>query len=73
MKTTKDVQKDELKEKVEFDKKLSSAIMLSIDADAAFKLYSHRVISPEDFMNRISDLVLMAQSILANSVNDGSN
>lgn len=43
---------DDKKRIDEFNKKLSDAISFTIDAEAAFKLYSYRCISPEQFVAR---------------------
>jgi hypothetical protein len=39
------------------NEKLSKAIMLSVDLESNFRLYSYRCISPQDFINRINMLV----------------
>ncbi len=37
--------------------KLSSSIMLAVQLDSAFKLYSFHIINPEDYIGRIDELV----------------
>jgi len=39
------------------DKKLSGSIMHAIEIDSAFKLYSFRIISPEQYISRIAELI----------------
>ncbi len=36
------------------DKKLSNAIMLAIELDSAFKLYSFRIIPPESYKEQVN-------------------
>lgn len=44
--------------------KLRSAIMLSIDLDGAFRLYSFRCIGPEAFIERTNNLVETYQATM---------
>jgi hypothetical protein len=43
------------------NEKLSKAIMLSVDLESNFRLYSYRCISPQDFINRINMLIELYQ------------
>ncbi len=41
----------------QIDKKLSASIMLAIEMDSTFKLYSYRIIDQNAFMHRVSELI----------------
>lgn len=57
-KTTQDkTLNDEVTNKDFVNKHLGNAIMLSIDLESSFKLYSFRVITPETFIARTKELV----------------
>lgn len=47
---------DQLKDKNKIDRQLSAAIMCAVEMETTMKLYSYRVISPEDFIQRVTDL-----------------
>jgi hypothetical protein len=40
----------------ETDRELSKAIIVSLDIEQNFKLYSYRIISPDEFIRRVSEL-----------------
>lgn len=46
------------------DVQLSSSIMHSIEIDSAFRLYSHHIISPEQFIERTKELIDLYNSNL---------
>ena len=41
----------------ENEKKLSKAIMLAVELEGTFKLYSYRIITPDQYQERVNDLV----------------
>lgn len=45
-----------MEDKNKTDFRLSQSIMTALEVEQAFKLYSYRIIPPEDFVKRISDL-----------------
>lgn len=44
------------------DIKLSAAILLAIDAESNFKLYSYRICPPEQFIARMDEIVQLYQT-----------
>lgn len=46
----------ELESSQDFQKKLSTNIMLALEVKQAFEMYSYRIIGPDDFIERIKDL-----------------
>ena len=40
----------------DYQARLSANIMLALEVKNAFEMYSYRIISPEDFIERIKDL-----------------
>ena len=46
-----------MKDKNKQDKQLAAAILLSVDIESNFKLYSYRVIDQEQFLQKQKDLV----------------
>jgi len=48
-----------LKSTKETEKILTDSIMLCVELDSIFKLYSYRIISPDQFMARVKDLNLL--------------
>lgn len=46
----------ELESSKKFEKKLSSHIMCALEIKQAFEMYSYRIIGPEDFIQRVSDI-----------------
>lgn len=47
---------EQIKSDKEQQHELSKAIMLSLEVEQAFKMYSYRIIGPEDFKARIKEL-----------------
>ena len=61
-KQTKITDTDQIQSDQERDTKLSKAIMLAIELDSSFKLYSFRIISPEQYQERVNELVSFYKS-----------
>ena len=53
-----------LKSTKETEKILTDSIMLCVELDSIFKLYSYRIISPDQFMARVKDLNLLINKTL---------
>lgn len=45
------------------DRNLSAAISLAIELDGSFRLYSYRVITPEQFISRAEELISFHKSM----------
>lgn len=48
---------DHKKEKDDFNKKLSSSITVAIDVESAFRMYSYRIVPPEVYISRITEIL----------------
>lgn len=48
---------DEVNKKDFVNKHLPQAIMLAVELESAFKLYSYRILTPEQFIARTNELV----------------
>ena len=46
-----------LKSTKDQERQLSANIMFALEIKQAFEMYSYRIISPEDFIDRITDLI----------------
>jgi len=55
--TIPDTQMDQLVQKNAIDRRLALSIMLSIDIESNFKLYSYRVITQTIFLERTAELL----------------
>lgn len=56
-------------EKVQEGKQLSAGILLAVELESNFKLYSYRCIEPENFLQRIDELIKVYDSIRNNNTN----
>lgn len=56
MEKSNELQPDSITNKVNNEKLLSAAIMLAIDLDSTFKMYSYRCISAEQYTERVKEL-----------------
>ena len=50
-------------EQIQEGKKLSAAILLTVELETNFKLYSYRCIEPKNFMERVDELVSIYKKI----------
>lgn len=48
---------DEIQDKNITDRLLTAAILLSVEVESNFKLYSYRVVDPQNFMVRTRELI----------------
>ena len=55
--------RDDAQRRKEIENKLSACIMLGVEIDSAFKLYSHRVIPAEVYISKVSELVQYYEKI----------
>lgn len=51
------------KEKVQQGKKLSAGILLAVELDSNFKLFSYRCIEPENYIERIDQLISIYKNV----------
>lgn len=64
---------DEKKQQTDRDRKISVAIAAAIEADKAFKLYSYRILNPDDFVDLIVQSSQFVIRELANLEKDESS
>ncbi len=61
------------KEKVQHGKKLSAGILLAVELESNFKLYSYRCIEPENYLQRIDQLIKVYNAVLSANTKQSSN
>lgn len=57
------------KQKVQEGKQLSAGILLAVELESNFKLYSYRCIEPENYLQRIDQLIKVYDAVRTNNTN----
>jgi len=55
------------KEETQQGKNLSAGILLAVELESNFKLYSYRCIEPENFLERIDNLIKLYNDVTKNN------
>jgi hypothetical protein len=55
------------KQKVQQGKQLSAGILLAVELESNFKLYSYRCIEPENYLQRVDQLIKVYNNVRTNT------
>tara|TARA_B110000879_G_C11170990_1_gene513567 strand:- start:1437 stop:1643 length:207 start_codon:yes stop_codon:yes gene_type:complete len=59
-------------QETENGKQLSAGILLAVELESNFKLYSYRCIEPENYLERIDQLIKIYHAVRTNDTNNTS-
>lgn len=60
------------KQKVQQGKQLSAGILLAVELESNFKLFSYRCIEPENYLQRIDELIKVYDAVRTNNTNNSN-